>query len=116
MPYRTLDNVIDGVVITFTDITTAKQLERELRATAGQFQSLMDHLRAGYALCAIIPGPDGGVVNGRVVKTNQAFTRMLPGRRRGIRRPDPAGAPAGPGARIENRAFRYTFDRCAQGF
>lgn len=27
MPYKTLDNIIDGVVITFTDITAMKQLE-----------------------------------------------------------------------------------------
>lgn len=32
MPYRTQDNVIDGVVMTFTDITEIKQLEAELRA------------------------------------------------------------------------------------
>lgn len=31
MPYRTIDNVIDGVVITFTDITAFKNLELELR-------------------------------------------------------------------------------------
>jgi PAS domain-containing protein len=31
MPYRTLEDVIDGVVITFADITTAKMLEAELR-------------------------------------------------------------------------------------
>jgi two-component system CheB/CheR fusion protein len=31
MPYRTLDNVIDGVVITFMDITANKKLEVELR-------------------------------------------------------------------------------------
>ena len=31
MPYRTQDNVIDGVVITFFDITEIKQLEAELR-------------------------------------------------------------------------------------
>lgn len=31
MPYRTLDNVIDGVVITFTDISVSKKLEAELR-------------------------------------------------------------------------------------
>ena len=29
VPYRTLDNVIDGVVITFTDITDSKQAARE---------------------------------------------------------------------------------------
>jgi two-component system CheB/CheR fusion protein len=31
LPYRTLDNMIDGVVITFNDITAAKKLEAELR-------------------------------------------------------------------------------------
>lgn len=32
MPYRTLDNRIDGLVITFTDISAAKLLEGTLRA------------------------------------------------------------------------------------
>jgi chemotaxis protein methyltransferase CheR/two-component system CheB/CheR fusion protein len=31
MPYRTQDNVIDGVVITFTNITGFKALEAKLR-------------------------------------------------------------------------------------
>jgi two-component system CheB/CheR fusion protein len=31
IPYRTLDNVINGVVITFVDITASKTLEAELR-------------------------------------------------------------------------------------
>ncbi len=35
MPYRTLDNRIDGVVITFIDITTIKKLEEELRKQRG---------------------------------------------------------------------------------
>jgi two-component system, chemotaxis family, CheB/CheR fusion protein len=35
LPYRTLDNVIDGVVVTFNDISRAKELEAQLRATAG---------------------------------------------------------------------------------
>ena len=33
MPYRTLENMIDGVVITFMDITVSKTLEAELRNT-----------------------------------------------------------------------------------
>jgi PAS domain S-box-containing protein len=36
MPYRTQANVIDGVVITFTDITEIKQLEAELRKRGTQ--------------------------------------------------------------------------------
>lgn len=31
MPYRTLENMIDGVVITFIDITETKRLEAQLR-------------------------------------------------------------------------------------
>ena len=34
MPYRTLDDRIDGVVITFSDITVAKTLEAKLRGQA----------------------------------------------------------------------------------
>jgi two-component system CheB/CheR fusion protein len=33
MPYRTLDNVIDGVVMTFTDITSFKTMEVKLRGS-----------------------------------------------------------------------------------
>ena len=32
MPYRTVDNVIDGLVLTFINITSAKELESQLRA------------------------------------------------------------------------------------
>ena len=35
MPYRTLDDRIDGVVITFSDITKAKKLEAQLRELTG---------------------------------------------------------------------------------
>lgn len=44
MPYRTLENVIDGVVITFTDVTSALALELELREQAGQLRQLAESL------------------------------------------------------------------------
>ncbi len=31
LPYRTIENMIDGVVITFVDITKAKHIDSELR-------------------------------------------------------------------------------------
>jgi two-component system CheB/CheR fusion protein len=34
LPYRTLENMIDGVVITFTDITQSKKLEARLRKSS----------------------------------------------------------------------------------
>ena len=39
MPYRTLDDRIDGVVITFADITVAKKLEAELREKQALLES-----------------------------------------------------------------------------
>ncbi|MGL1833609.1 chemotaxis protein CheB [Rhodocyclaceae bacterium SMB388] len=38
MPYRTMENVISGVVITFIDISVAKRLEAELRATVARIE------------------------------------------------------------------------------
>ena len=45
MPYRTLENVIDGVVMTFNDISRAKILEKELRAV-GKFPNAEPSSRA----------------------------------------------------------------------
>jgi len=36
MPYRTLDNRINGVVITYADVTAAKRVEAGLRATQSE--------------------------------------------------------------------------------
>ena len=44
MPYRTVDDVIGGVVITFIGITAAKVLEAELRAENARLKSLLDKL------------------------------------------------------------------------
>jgi len=42
MPYRTMEDVIGGVVITFADITATKQLESELRAENARLRKLLD--------------------------------------------------------------------------
>ena len=50
LPYRTLDDVIDGVVVTFIDITSAKQLEAELRSSRERFGGLLEGLPEGLAV------------------------------------------------------------------
>jgi two-component system, chemotaxis family, CheB/CheR fusion protein len=50
LPYRTVDDVIDGVVITFTDVTAAKRLEAELRASRARFGALLEQLPPGLAV------------------------------------------------------------------
>jgi len=42
MPYRTLDNKIDGVVITFSDITASKKLEADLRENHVRLERLSE--------------------------------------------------------------------------
>jgi two-component system, chemotaxis family, CheB/CheR fusion protein len=42
MPYRTHENQIDGLVITFSDISIAKKLEESLRETENRFQAAIE--------------------------------------------------------------------------
>ncbi|HSN79056.1 MAG TPA: chemotaxis protein CheB [Rhodoferax sp.] len=53
MPYRTHDNRIDGLVITFADISASKHLEAELREAQSRLQALMsnpDSHKAGHGV------------------------------------------------------------------
>ncbi len=73
MPYRTLDNRIDGVVITFANITVAKKLEAKLRERQKRLEksSAQPHAR---------PGPVG-LVSKRIVakpRLRVAGTRLIP--------------------------------------
>ena len=45
MPYRTLENVIDGVVLTFSDITDLKTVEAEAKTARDYAQSIVDTVR-----------------------------------------------------------------------
>ena len=50
MPYRTLENKIDGVVITFSDTTTSKKYEQTLQLTENRLMCLMSTMQAGITL------------------------------------------------------------------
>lgn len=44
MPYRTIQNVIDGGVLTFTDISEVKKLETSLKVSEKRLQELFGHM------------------------------------------------------------------------
>lgn len=50
MPYRTSDDRIDGIVMTFTDVTAAKQAEIALRVSEAHFYSLFKSVKEGIIL------------------------------------------------------------------
>ena len=49
-PYRTINNVIDGVVITFTDITESKHIEQALRESDTRFRTLFEQTNDSVVL------------------------------------------------------------------
>ena len=67
LPYRSSDDRIEGVVITFVDITARKQSEEalrqqeaELRQSEQRLRSVLEHIPAGV----VIAEPDGTLVYG----------------------------------------------------
>ena len=47
MPYRTLEDMIDGVVMTFTDVTVSRTLEMKLRETLTLYQAPFEKIGEG---------------------------------------------------------------------
>ncbi len=72
MPYRTTENRIEGVVMTFSDITTAKQLEAELRYTGSMLQTLIQ----ATPLITV-----GLLVSGEILEFNPAAEKRLVAKR-----------------------------------
>lgn len=52
MPYRTMDDAVDGVVITFANITAAKTLEAKLLARQANLEERLGQLPPGSAVRA----------------------------------------------------------------
>ena len=58
MPYRTLDDHIDGLVITFIDNTDRKQIEQKIKDNEERYRGLLQNLDAGV----IVHAPDTSIV------------------------------------------------------
>ena len=67
-PYRTLANVIDGVVITFSDITERKQNEQILGESEARYRTLVE--KSPYCIHEID-------LDGRLISMNPAGLRMM---------------------------------------
>jgi len=68
LPYRTSKNTIDGLVLTFLDVTKMKEAERVIEASRGMAASIVETVREPLLVL------DDQL---RVVSTNQAFYRTF---------------------------------------
>ncbi|HEY5673591.1 MAG TPA: chemotaxis protein CheB [Malonomonas sp.] len=68
LPYRTINNVVDGVVMTFEDISKSKIAEQALQDSEKKYRELFESLRDG---CARFDG------SGRIVESNRVFQQQL---------------------------------------
>nr|WP_239026872.1 CheR family methyltransferase [Geomonas oryzisoli] len=76
-PYRNLDNITNGVVITFSDITVEKCLEQQLEENHRQVCTLMNGMPHGFALLEADAKAPGSVERYRFHPANPGFEKLL---------------------------------------
>jgi two-component system, chemotaxis family, CheB/CheR fusion protein len=72
LPYRTVENVIDGVVVTFVNITEVREAQRMVEVMLTFANGLVNGVREPVVLLS---------KEGRVVQVNQAFSKLFKTRR-----------------------------------
>ncbi len=77
-PYRTLDNVIEGAVISFIDITEFKHIKGKLLESESRFQTIFDNIPIGVAYHKMIYDSSGKAVDYRFLDSNESY-RVLSG-------------------------------------
>jgi len=77
MPYRTLDDRIEGLVITFIDVTKSKLLEIKLLETKKQSQELFDSMTEMVETIELIYDKHGKPIDFYIREMNLSFVKFL---------------------------------------
>ena len=77
MPYRTIDDKIEGLVITFIDITESKLLEIELLKTKKQSQELFNSMTEMVETIELIYDKHGKPIDFYIREMNLSFVKFL---------------------------------------
>ena len=79
LPYRTLEDKIDGVVITFTDFTEKYRVQRLFEESKKwkKYKQLYHHMDHGFALFSPIRNNSDEIIDYRLMEANQAFANIM---------------------------------------
>ena len=75
-PYRTVEDRIEGVVLTFVDVTSRRETERKLLESRERYETLFNSIDEGFCIMEILPETSGRGPDYRFVKVNAAFERQ----------------------------------------
>lgn len=72
-PYRTIEDRIDGVVLTFVDITARRKTEQDLIESRERYQVLFNSIDEGFCVIDVEFDSDGKPTDYRFIDVNAAF-------------------------------------------
>ena len=75
-PYRTIDDRIDGVVVTFVDVTARREAEARVRESEEEYRRLFNSIDQGFCVIEMIYDEDGRATDYRFIEVNAAFERQ----------------------------------------
>lgn len=72
-PYRTVENRIDGVVLTFMDISERKKSEQALQRSERRYRELFEAIDEGFCIIETVDSDPEGRIDFRYIAANPAF-------------------------------------------
>ncbi len=79
LPYRTVRDQIDGVVITFTDITEKHRVQKLIEESERwkKYRHLFHHMEHGFALYKVIKDKKENIDDFKLIEANPAYENMM---------------------------------------